>query len=102
MNTARVMDRGVLLLVVLIALPGCLATCPSLPSLNNGNIAYSDPIQSGDVYPFVTVANHTCDSGFQLTGGDELRVCLSDGTWSGDAPTCLLMSKLASLTLYVQ
>ena len=80
--------------MVLIALPGCFATCPSLASLDNGTIAYSDPIQSGNVYPFVTIASHTCNSGFQLTGGDELRVCFSDGTWSGDAPTCLPMSKL--------
>ena len=99
MNTAKL--RCVLLLVASIALPGCFATCPSLTSLDNGTITYSDPIQSGDVYSFVTIANHTCNSGFQLTGGDELRVCLSDGTWSGDAPTCLSMSKLAKPGFYV-
>ena len=92
MNTAKV--RSVLLLVALIALPGCFATCSNLASLDSGTITYSDPIQPGNVYPFVTIANHTCDSGFQLTGRDELRVCFSDGTWSGDAPTCLPMSKL--------
>ena len=33
------------------------------------------------------VATYTCDSGFTLVG-DPTRICGSDGTWSGMAPTC--------------
>ena len=33
------------------------------------------------------VANYTCDPGFILVG-DRTRICGSDGTWSGMAPTC--------------
>ena len=33
------------------------------------------------------VANYTCDPGFILVG-DRTRICGSDGSWSGMAPTC--------------
>ena len=55
--------------------------CPSL-SLTNGMISYSDPPQGVG-----SVATHSCDSGYNLRG-DNTRICQSDGTWSGSAPTC--------------
>lgn len=33
------------------------------------------------------IANYTCDTGFRLVGDDE-RVCLSNGLWSGTNPAC--------------
>ena len=32
-------------------------------------------------------ATYACETGFNLVGMSE-RVCQSDGTWSGSAPTC--------------
>ena len=34
-----------------------------------------------------TVAMYTCNTGLYLVG-EGVRVCLSDGTWSGTEPTC--------------
>ena len=32
--------------------------------------------------------NYSCDSGYQLSAGDQERVCLQHGNWSGTAPIC--------------
>ena len=47
---------------------------------------------SGDVATYGTIALHSCDAGFVLTGGDAVRTCGDgvgvSGVWSGDAPIC--------------
>ncbi|XP_064386185.1 CUB and sushi domain-containing protein 1-like isoform X2 [Halichondria panicea] len=55
--------------------------CLSLPTLTNGVISYSDESRSDD-----TVATHTCNTGYTLSGGTT-RTCGS-GVWSGSPPTC--------------
>ena len=35
-----------------------------------------------------SLANYTCNTGFRLDGVDQ-RVCLSNGSWSDDAPSCI-------------
>ena len=45
------------------------------------------------------VANYTCDPGFVLVG-DHTRICGSDGTWSGMAPTCARKLILAQYHLH--
>ena len=61
----------------------CTATCPDL-YLTNGMISYSP-----DTTPRLegTVATHSCDVGYILSGGTE-RTCQSDRTWSGGNITC--------------
>ena len=88
--------RAVLLLLVLMALhqSGCKADCPSLGDIANGQISYSSSASESNEYPFLTVGSHTCNGGFVLTGGVELRVCLSDGSWSSGIPSCVPTSKL--------
>ena len=34
------------------------------------------------------MATFSCDAGHTLTGGSTIRMCGSDGTWSGSDPTC--------------
>ena len=51
------------------------------------------------------VATYTCDPGFILVG-EPTRICSSDGTWSGMAPTCecefiTIFSVTISLTQYL-
>ncbi len=60
-------------------------TCSDLPTLTNGIIVYS--AGSPDSRPVDTVATHTCDTGYTLSG-DTIRTCESDGSWSGFASTC--------------
>ena len=36
---------------------------------------------------FGSVANYSCDSGYILMGS-ELRMCMADGTWSGEDLVC--------------
>ncbi len=62
------------------------AQCPPLPPLLNGAITYA-PDMIAD-YDVDTVATHTCNPGFTLSGF-ETRVCLAERRWSGLVPTCL-------------
>ena len=59
------------------------ATCPDL-DLPKGEISYSP-----DTTPRLegTVAAHSCDVGYILSGGAN-RTCQSDRTWSGGSITC--------------
>ena len=66
----------------------CVATpvCPPLTAPDNGDIDCSleddgIPIEGDTCY-------FTCDEGFELSGGNLIRECQSDGSWSGSPPTC--------------
>ena len=61
----------------------CTAICSSISS-TNGMISYSP-----DTTPKLegTVATHSCDDGYILSGGIN-RTCQSDRTWSGGSITC--------------
>ena len=54
--------------------------CPILPTIPNGLV-----IQTGTTTG--DVATYTCNQGFELNG-PPTRVCMSDSTWSGQAPEC--------------
>ncbi len=57
--------------------------CGSLSAPANGSVSVSSTTNGG-------TATYACIAGFALTGngGNGLRTCQSDGTWSGAAPTC--------------
>ena len=61
----------------------CAAVCHNL-SLTNGIISYSP-----DTTPRLegTVATHSCDDGYILSGGVN-RTCQSNGKWNGGSTTC--------------
>ncbi|CAI8052865.1 CUB and sushi domain-containing protein 3 [Geodia barretti] len=64
--------------------PVCEAVqCPTLDSPNNGSVL----IPGTGVGVYQETATYACETGFNLVGMSE-RVCQSDGTWSGSAPTC--------------
>jgi len=52
------------------------------PSKNPGTIVEAPSTAVGDV------AEYTCAPGHENLFGPEARTCLSDGTWSGQAPVC--------------
>ena len=54
--------------------------CPELPAIDNGMVSWTG-LSPGDI------ATYTCDPGFILVGVST-RNCGSDGTWSGEEPTC--------------
>ena len=66
--------------------------CQSLPTIDNGNIAYSND----DTIDFSlgTVAIHSCDFGYSLTDENQNRTCQQDnqadtlGEWSESQPLC--------------
>ncbi len=62
-------------------------TCSDLPSLTNGDIDYGGA-GSTSSRPMDTVATHTCNTGYTLSGGSTTRTCGSDRMWSGLAPVC--------------
>ncbi len=49
---------------------------------------------STNPFNFGTIASYTCDEGFYLTSGSDVRTCGGDGlntigSWNGAAPVCL-------------
>ncbi|XP_064386164.1 uncharacterized protein LOC135334777 [Halichondria panicea] len=60
----------------------CQPNCPDLPTLINGMIMYSAGSR------FDSGATYSCNTGYTLTGGDAVRICVSGGSWSGSPPTC--------------
>ncbi len=62
--------------------------CPEL-SLINGNVQYHSGLDSGD-RAVGDLAFYNCDSGYILNG-DFIRICGSDGVWSGSQSTCQRM-----------
>ena len=54
--------------------------CPSLSDIPNGPVTVSG-------FETSNTAVYTCNDGFELVG-QSTRVCMSDSTWSGDAPVC--------------
>ena len=69
-----------------------MITCPVLSEVDDGAIDYSSGGGAIGI-TFGTVATHSCDEGFYLSGGDS-RVCSSNGTsiygvWDTFAPECI-------------
>ena len=73
-------------LIIMIVFAGI--ECPALSEIANGEISYAPD------YNLNTVATYTCDDGFVLRGGNEMRTCVdagggsSIGRFNGVAPTC--------------
>ncbi len=55
--------------------------CPALDSPVNGTVDDTER-------EYLSEATYSCDPGFTLDGY-EIRTCQSDGTWSGQPPTCV-------------
>ncbi|XP_078585767.1 CUB and sushi domain-containing protein 1-like [Branchiostoma floridae x Branchiostoma japonicum] len=61
--------------------PTCTAQeCPDLDTPLNGQKTGGTAVGSFLIF--------FCNEGYDLTGGDMMRTCQSDQTWSGTAPTC--------------
>ena len=64
------------------ATPTCvIANCPGLPGPNGGTV-FAATLTYG------STATYSCFAGYTLSGA-QTRLCQSDGTWSGAAPTCI-------------
>ena len=62
-----------------------MVECPALSPIPNGAITYGPDMIA--LYDVDTMATHTCNDGFRLSGA-ETRVCLASGRWSGPFPVC--------------
>ncbi len=60
--------------------------CPALAPIPNGAIIYAPDMTAP--YDVDTVATHSCDPGFRLSGF-ETRQCLAGGIWSTLIPVCV-------------
>lgn len=58
--------------------------CPNPPPLNNG-------FYHGNDFYFQDIVEYKCNSGYDLVG-EERRLCLSVGLWSGADATCIKLS----------
>ena len=67
--------------------PFTVPECEVLPFIPNGAITYGPDMNA----PFAvgTVATHTCNEGFRLGLGSEIRECLNTRAWSGLTPVCI-------------
>ena len=55
--------------------------CGTLLSPDNGAISLTGTT-------FMNTATYSCNVGYTLINGDQIRECRSDGTWSGMQPVC--------------
>ena len=65
-------------------------TCSDLDAPENGQVSYSS--SNGGPYDLGVVATYSCDDGFSLENGDEMRTCEQEGesgVWSGMEPKCV-------------
>ena len=60
-----------------------VVTCPQLSNPPNGTVQ-TDTLSP---QPYGTIVNITCTDGYRREGSDS-RMCLSDGTWSGEETNC--------------
>ena len=56
--------------------------CPILQDPDDGSVEYNEEVRLNP-----NTANYTCDEGFDLEGMKK-RTCLTNGSWSYEAPTC--------------
>ncbi|KAL4228764.1 hypothetical protein ACF0H5_011806 [Mactra antiquata] len=68
------------------------ASTPTCTIVDCGNV--TAPVDgfifaTGTVYS--SVVSYTCDTGYDLTGGDNVRFCDASGNWTGTAPTCVIV-----------
>ena len=71
-----------------------IARCPDIPNPEHGHVSFDHQ----PLAPFIrgTRATYSCDLGYGLDGGDEMRTCEMDGFssdafWSGTEPSCIGM-----------
>ena len=61
--------------------------CQNLVKPVNGTITFSE-----ETTGFMVLANYSCITGYALSGGNKVRMCIgspgSSGEWNGTAPTC--------------
>jgi len=81
------------------SVPTCeIITCPTLSATDPLNVSVT-AVNIGDI------ATYSCATGFEINGTDT-RTCQADGTWSGSAPkceiiTCLTLSATSPLNVSV-
>ena len=56
-------------------------TCPALSRPSNGQIGFQ-------CFSYGCEARYTCDFGYSLAYGDQIRTCTQSG-WSGTMPSCI-------------
>ena len=69
-----------------------LGDCSSLPNPDNGLISISGTTSG-------SIATYSCDNGCTRRGS-QTRTCQSDGTWSGNAPTCECRWHIYNYTIF--
>ncbi|XP_065668355.1 sushi, von Willebrand factor type A, EGF and pentraxin domain-containing protein 1 isoform X2 [Hydra vulgaris] len=69
-------------------MPYCrIVTCPQLRKIDNVNV---NPIRClNEPTDFNDACSFSCKPGFKYISGEQNRVCLQDGTWSGKELVCL-------------
>ncbi|XP_022825719.1 sushi, von Willebrand factor type A, EGF and pentraxin domain-containing protein 1 isoform X1 [Spodoptera litura] len=64
--------------------PTCLASqCVALPDVPHANVT----ILNGGGRSYGTIVRYECEPGY-VRSGQPVLLCMSNGTWSGDVPTC--------------
>lgn len=58
------------------------ADCGGLPDPTDGMVEISPDTMLD------ATATYSCDTGFGISSGDEVRTCLANSSWSGEAATC--------------
>ncbi len=72
------------LIKIIFLLFSTVIKCDELANPTNGIVSLSDATNLN------SVARYTCSQGYALSsGGDQLRFCRMDATWTGSQPQCV-------------
>ena len=72
--------------------------CDELSDPENGNVNVTRAVDTGVTEG--SIADYTCNMGYQLIGEDQTRTCMSNGMWSGEEPTCIRMKNALPIYIY--
>jgi hypothetical protein len=74
-------------------------SAPTCPLVDCGPLAKPDNgAVDAPVTTYNSTATYSCPTtGYVLSGGNETRNCQASGTWSGTAPTCVLLSSIGGV-----
>ena len=79
-RVSETVDISMCLWLLWVIIDNAVVVCGSLDSPENGLLAISN-------ITFGSIANYSCDEGYNIMG-NEMRLCLESGLWSGEDPIC--------------
>ncbi|XP_053393015.1 uncharacterized protein LOC123564401 isoform X2 [Mercenaria mercenaria] len=67
--------------------PNCtIVECAAPPPVSESSLS-----PNKNIYVYLDTLTYTCDTGYELTSGNDVRTCTETEEWSGSAPNCTII-----------